>query len=531
MSINVQQLFYKHNDGEVLFGPIDFTLNSGQKAGLTGDNGSGKSTLLQIISQHKEATGGGVTLSSPVYYVPQHFGQYDRQNITQALRIDRKINALHAILQGNATEEMFATLSDDWNIEKRALAALQAWDLKKIGLDHPLQHLSGGEKTKVFLAGIDLHTPKIILMDEPSNHMDMSGRNKLYACIRSSNAAMLIVSHDRHLLNLLPGIYELSKREIKYYNGNFESYKSQKKLETNALYARMDEKEKELRTARKTARETIERKQKHEVRGEKSNKKKGIGKMAMHTLKDKAEKSSTKLQHTHTEKIESIASDLVGIRKELPLENTMKVDFKGTFLHDGKILVNAQKINYRFGTRPLWKEPLSFQIRSGERICIEGLNGSGKTTLLNLISGILSPTEGKMITSGFSHVYLDQEYSIIDNRLSVFEQLEQFNRIWKEHEIKTILNRFLFPYGTWNKPCGNLSGGEKMKLSLCSLMVGTNTPDLFILDEPTNNIDIRNMEILTSVVNDFKGTLLVVSHDRYFMQQIKITRNIRLSPL
>lgn len=530
MSISIQQLTYRHSDGEVLFEPMNFTVNHGQKAGLTGDNGSGKSTLLQIIGGQREASGGLVTLSAPVYYVPQHFGQYDHLSIAGALRIDRKINALHGILQGNASEELFADLSDDWNIEKKASAALHAWGLKGIDLFHPMQRLSGGEKTKVFLAGMDIHSPQIILMDEPSNHMDTAGRNKLYACIRSGGASMLIVSHDRHLLNLLPGIYELSKGEIKFYNGNFESYKSQKELETKALYARLDEKEKELRMARKTAREAIERKQKHEVRGEKSNIKKGIGKMAMHTLKDKAEKSSSKLQSTHTEKTESIASDLAGIRKTLPQVKIMKVDFNDPSLHTGKILVSAQGINYRFGTRSLWREPLGFQIRSGERICIEGLNGSGKTTLLKLISGFLMPSVGELKVFGFKCIYLDQEYSIINNRLSVLEQLEQFNETLEEHEIKTILNRFLFPYGTWNKPCRNLSGGEKMKLALCSLMVGTNTPDIMILDEPTNNIDIRNMEILTSVINDFKGTLLVVSHDRYFMQQIGIMRSIRLFP-
>ena len=208
---------------------------------------------------------------------------------------------------------------------------------------------------------------------------------------------------------------------------------------------------------------------------------------------------------------------------------TMKVNFNSSSLHIGKRLIVASSVNYSYGENPLWSSPLEFTIKSGDRIHLKGSNGSGKTTLLRLITGSLAPTQGSLIQAeGLTYVYLDQEYSIIRNDLSVLEQLALFNSELYDNELRTILNRFLFPVSTWNKKCSYLSGGEKMKLSLCCLMVSAQAPDVFIVDEPTNNIDILSMEILTETLKDYQGTLLVVSHDNYFVQQIKADKQIEL---
>ena len=173
---------------------------------------------------------------------------------------------------------------------------------------------------------------------------------------------------------------------------------------------------------------------------------------------------------------------------------------------------------------------INFTINDGEFVVLIGSSGCGKTTLLKLLTGTLSPTAGELTRmDGLTCVYLDQEYSIIHDDLSVFEQLFSFNNKLYDHELKTILNRFLFPVSGWDKKCSCLSGGEKMRLSLCCLMVSAQTPDLFIVDEPTNNIDIMNMEILTDTLKEYRGTLLVVSHDACFVQQINIEKTITLN--
>lgn len=529
MCISVQQLSYIHADKEPLFQNINLTVNKGEQVSLVGNNGSGKSTLLRIIEGGLKPVSGEVVCSSQPYYVPQHFGQYDQLTVMQALQVESKIKALQAIIAGDASAGNFTALDDDWNIEERCLAALSFWGLQHIRLDQPMCTLSGGEKTKVFLSGLQIHSPEIILMDEPTNHLDTGSRNKLYGFIESSRATMLIVSHDRTLLNLLPYTCELDRSTISLYGGNYEFYKEQKEQALAALQNQLSEKEKELRLAKKIAREALERKNKSSSRGEKSAVKKGIPRIMMGAMKEGAENSTVKLKNVHDDKMSAISSSIADIQTALPNMRQMKTDFNSPDLHIGKILVTAKDVNFGYGESRLWQDPLNLQIKSGDRIRFSGNNGAGKTTLLKLLLGELEPTEGTITRADFKYIYIDQEYSIVQPHLTVFEQLEQFNLFAKpEHELKMILSRFLFPVGTWDKSCSKLSGGEKMRLAICCLMVSNSTPDLFVLDEPTNNLDIQSVNIITAAIKDYNGTVLLVSHDLYFVKEIKINRVVEL---
>ena len=544
MSISIQQISYIHPDKEVLFSDLNFAISKGQKLGLVGNNGCGKSTLLQIIAGQLSPSSGVIVRPDDLYYIPQHFGQYDSLTIAQALQIERKQQALHAILAGDVSNENFTILNDDWNIEERSIAALDLWGLGQFTLSYPMNLLSGGEKTRVFLAGMDIHHPSVILMDEPTNHLDSSGRQRLYDWVEKYRSTLLVVSHDRTLLNLLPEICELEKHQINYYGGNYEFYKEQKTLMQEALQQRIEEKEKALRIARKVAHETAERRDKQNVRGEKSNIKKGVPRIVLNALQGKSEKSTSKLTGVHQEKAEKLTNERNQLRGSLSPTAALKTDFNSSSLHTGKILVTAKEINFSYHSnsinndiqensiskQQLWQAPVSFQLKSGDRLRIEGANGSGKTTLLKLITGQLQPQEGTLTRTDFSYVYLNQEYSIIDDRNSILEQAYAFNsRNLPEHEIKIILNRYLFPASEWDKSCRKLSGGEKMRLAFCCLMISNNTPDMFILDEPTNNLDIQSIEIITATIKNYAGTVIAISHDNYFIQEIGVEQCILLS--
>jgi len=527
MSLAIQEIAYIHPDNETLFHNISFIINKGEKVALLGQNGSGKSTLLRIIAQELQQTEGEIIASSLPYYVPQHFGQFDDRSVAEALSIDKKLNALHAILGGDASMEHFNVLDDDWTIEERSLAALQSWELEHLTLDQPFHTLSGGEKTKVFLSGLQIHSPEIILMDEPSNHLDSRSRERLYQYIISTPATVLLVSHDITLLNRLSFIYELGKEEVTAYGGNYDFYKEQKRLQLEALQSSLEEKEKELRLAKKIAREAAERKQKHEARGKKQNEKSGFGKMAMNIFRDQAEKSASKLKGIHEEKAGKLQQNINELRKTVPDSRALKVDLNASDLHTGKILVKAENIEFSYGERSLFANPLCFVIRSGDRYSIRGDNGSGKTTLIKLITGNLIPTNGKMERADFESIYIDQEYSLIRNDLTVYEQAELYNsRHFREHEIKMLLSRFLFSQNSWGKHCSCLSGGEKMRLAFCCLMIGNQKPDMIILDEPTNNLDTQSIEVITQVIRKYKGTILAISHDTYFIKSIGVDKVI-----
>lgn len=525
----LKNISYQHPNKDVLFDTINLTVNNHAKVALLGNNGSGKSTVLKIIAGELEASEGHVQIDATPYYVPQIFGQYGHVTIRQALRIEDKLNALQEILDGKATEDNLNILNEDWTLEERCREAMQHWQLTDVDLSQKMETLSGGQKTKVFLAGISIHQPKLVLLDEPSNHLDTVGRELLYDFIRSTSSTLFIVSHDRKLLNLLDMVFELSKRGITVYGGNYDFYAEQKQIENSALSSDVKSKEKALRKAKEKERETLQRKQKLDARGKKKQEKAGMPTIVMNTLRNNAEKSAAKLKSTHAEKIDDIYQELHELRSVLPDIDKMKFGFDNSTLHKGKVLFNATDINFDYDGQSLWSENLTTHITSGERIALKGRNGSGKTTLIKIILGKLEPKNGSVYRAENKPVYIDQDYSLVDNRRKVYEQAQEFNTsALQEHDIKIRLNRFLFTKDDWEKSCSALSGGEKMRLMLCCLTIGNQSPELIILDEPTNNLDIQNIEILTAAINEYQGTLIVVSHDDYFLKQINIERIINL---
>jgi len=527
--LTLQNISYKHNNSDLLFDNIGFTLNNHEKIALIGNNGVGKSTLLKIIAGELKPSNGDLRVSSPPYYIPQIFGQYNHFTIAEVLRVHDKLKALKEILDGNVTEENLNVLNDDWTIEERCSNALKYWQLSDLDLTAKIENLSGGQKTKVFLAGILIHEPELVLLDEPSNHLDKATRELLYHFITSTNSSLIIVSHDRKLLHLLNTVYELNKRGITIYGGNYDFYAEQKQVENNALNQDLQSKEKALKKAKEKERETLERQQKLDARGKKKQEKSGVARIMMNTLRSNAENSSSKLKSVHVEKIDGISKELRELRSALPDIDQMKFGFDDSGLHKGKILFKATAINFSYRDQLLWKKDLNIEILSGERIALKGSNGSGKTTLIKIILGKLNPQSGTVYSPQNKSVYIDQDYSLINNELKVYDQAQQFNGSGlEEHDIKMRLNRFLFDKEYWDKPCSALSGGEKMRLMLCCLTINNESPDIIILDEPTNNLDIQNVEILTAAINEYQGTLIVVSHDESFLEQINIQKSILL---
>jgi ATPase subunit of ABC transporter with duplicated ATPase domains len=525
----IQNISYIHPNKDLLFDKISLTVNKHDKIALIGNNGAGKSTLLKIIAGILPPAGGILHFDSKPYYMPQIFGQFNGLTLARAIGVDKKLEALSEILSGNVTETNMGVLNDDWTIEERCREALSRWKLEDLNLLQKMETLSGGQKTRVFLAGISIHGAETVLLDEPSNHLDMDGRALLYDFIQQSRSTLIVVSHDRKLLNLLDSVCELSSEGISIYGGNYDFYAEQKQMEKNALDEDIKSREKALRKARETERETLERQQKQSARGNRQQKKEGTPRIMINKLKNDAERSTARLKDVHAEKTGAISRELTELRKKLPYMNGMKFGFDSSSLHSGKILVAAESINFGYGSRFLWKQPLSFRIKSGERIVLRGANGSGKTSLIKIILGELQPKSGTVYRAANRAVYVDQDYSLIDDRQTVYTQCRKYNTsALQEHEIKTELNRFLFTKNDWDKACSALSGGEKMRLMLCCLTTDRRAPDIIILDEPTNNLDIRNMEILTEAINEYRGTLVAVSHDAYFLEQINAERIIDL---
>lgn len=531
MSLQVQGLSYAHPDKDILFQNISFSISSGEKCAIIGNNGIGKSTLLKIISGLIAPASGSVSCDDTPYMIPQHFGQFNDTTVGEALGVASKIHALSAILDGCGTEEDFTLLNDEWDIQERISDAFAHWDIDYVTPDMMMSSLSGGEKTKVFLAGLDIHHPSIVLMDEPTNHLDTKGRTLLYEFIHRTNSTIIVVSHDRTLLNMLSATYEMSPAGMRFYPMSYREYKETVDAAVAAKVARLQNQQKELAKAERLAHKTMERQQKHASRGEKQSAKQCVARIAMGNLRNRSEASTSRLNKAQQEKLQDMHQELNEIRKSISESTTMKINIGNSNLPDRKRLVEATDVTYRYdGRECLWQDaPLNLSIYSGERIWLQGDNGSGKSTLLKLVTGILRPADGEIWRSyPLNILYLDQGYSCIDGEKTVYGLLEACNTNKPEHELKMLLNRFQFPAPTWDKKCASLSGGERMKLALCRLLILDNVPDMIIADEPTNNIDISSMDILAETLKSYKGTLLIVSHDEQFVHDVEFERILRI---
>ncbi len=529
MGLIIRSLNYVHPDNEELFHDLSFILNDGEKAALVGINGAGKSTLLRIISGKLQSASGEIICSEKPWYVPQHLGEFDTWSVAKALGVDTKLNALHAILGGDTDLKHFTALNDDWDIENKVKRVLEKWGLDDVDENRLLGSLSGGQKTKVFLSAMDMNSEYLILLDEPSNHLDMKTRMKLYDMVLQSRSTMLIVSHDRTLLNLMNKTLELNEKGIEVFGGNFEFYQRKKMEQVNALRARLNVQSKALKESEKKAEEMGVQRAQQEFKGRSAGLSNSIPRIIAGGLKNKAERSTARMMNAHEEKMTSLRNNIEETKAQIEEYEILKIEIKAPESEHGKLLIDIADVSFGYNDRSLQRN-LSFQIKSGERVQIDGENGSGKTTLLKIITRELEPFEGSYDSAAFTYVYLDQNYSMIDPRLSIYEQIEEYNRRGlEEHELKALLVCCQFDPAAFDRKCSGLSGGEKMKLSLSCLLAGNQAPELLILDEPTNNLDIKSLEVLTLAVKNFKGTLLVISHDNHFVDEIGIDSRISLT--
>lgn len=525
----LQAVSLSHSTGDFLFESLNLNLGDREKIAVVGRNGVGKTSLLNLIAGFTAPSSGMIQRSRDPFFLRQISGQPDDRCVDEALGVKAKRIALQRILEGHFNGQDLETLNDDWDIEARCQEVLQSWDLSDLDPGREMSTLSWGQQTRVGLAAIELTQPEFLLLDEPSNHLDLSGRNQLLQLIREFRGALILVSHDRQLLNAMDRICELTPEGIVSYGGNYAFYEAQKNIARIALEDDLRDLEKSLRKARDKERESRERQAKLDARGRKKQEKAGLPTISMNTFRNNAERSSARMKETHAGKVAGIHKELKDLRQEVPDVEQMRLALKGSQKPQNKLIFSASRVQYSFGAGEVWRRPLDLELYSGQRMAITGRNGSGKSTLLQLIRGNLTASQGRTWRSDFSCLYLDQDYSAIDPMKTVSEQAQSHNhQNLERHELNNQLNRFLFSRAFWDRSCSVLSGGEKMRLLLCCLNISATSPDVIMLDEPTNNLDLANLGILEQAISAFEGTLIVVSHDESFLEKIRVSTRFAL---
>ncbi len=528
--IVINNISWNRPDGSNLFKNITFAFNN-ERTGLTGANGIGKTILAKIMQGELSASSGAVSVEGTVACLPQDLSSLDGKTVLTVLAAEEKCDALARISAGNGTEQDFRMLDDDWNIEEKVALALQSTGIGHIDHGRQFSTLSGGEKIRCAMSALLINKPDFIILDEPTNHLDTAMRQFVYSFVSQWPKGMAVISHDRALLRLMDRIAELTPDELKSYGGNYDFYLEQREAEINAIREDIQAAEAAL-NKRIADKETTLLKQ--EIRTRKVAKtahSDGIPKSVINKRRGRSEQTLSKLTLMHQKRVDESSDLLTETRSKLPPARTLKIDFTNSDGHAGKKIVVAENVNFSFdGKVPLWGRDLSFVLHGNERVWLNGNNGSGKSTLLKMISGELTPTKGKLSTNAKRSILIDQNISLLDYNLTVYENifLHSGGTI-PEHELRIRLARFLFFKDDVFKLANVLSGGERVRAAMACVFAAIQTPELILLDEPTNNLDLKSIEQLTAMLNEYAGALLVVSHDTDFIADIGVERELQLN--
>lgn len=451
---------------------VSFHLNDGEKLGVVGINGAGKTTLLNILAGDIDPDEGSVFISSDkkIGYLRQ------RNNFSSGIYKDR--------YDGLTVYEAMKSV-EGYAYDSEVTGMLSTMSFDESYYDKPVDLLSGGERSRLALGCILLSKPDILLLDEPTNHLDLNTINKLEKYVKNYKGTVIVVSHDRYFLDVTTDkTLEISAGHARLYSGNYSFYANERKAV----------REFELKAYQKQQREIS--KQEDMIRRFK-------------------ERGTEKLARRAASREKRLAA-MDRIQRPEALADKMKLTFKEEFPSGNDVLI-AEDISVGYG-KPL-VENLSFLIRRGERVAFSGANGVGKTTLLKVLTDQMSIISGHLkVGHNVSFGYYDQGQLLLNEQNTVIEEVHQDFRLYTEGEIRNLLARFLFRGDDVFLKVSSLSGGEKARLSLLKLMMGG--ANVLVLDEPTNHLDIDSKEAFEDAILEYPGTVIVVSHDRYFLKKV-----------
>lgn len=493
---------------DVILENISFSVNLNDRIGIVGPNGAGKTTLLGILAGEMVPSGGNVFVRNgyTVGYLKQknHFFSEGtvldeaEKSFTHFYEMERELEELSLAVaeSGSPTFDRdlarYTALMEEYkekggySYKSELAGVLTSMGFDRTVHDKKIGTLSGGERTRLALACMLLRKPDILMLDEPTNHLDLAMLAWLEQYLKSYRGTLIVVSHDRYFLDrLVTRIFDLRGTHLTAYRGNYSEYLQ--KREERAVAAQREYEKQQKEIARQE--EIIRRFKQHGTE---------------HLVK-RAQSREKRLGHIKV------------LDRPQGEQGHLKLNFQAQY-KSGKDVVLAEDLRKCFGARTVF-DRVTFDIKSGERICFIGENGVGKTTLLRILMGEQQADSGYLkIGHNVNFGYYDQGQRLLDESETVLGEMKNAYHLYSDTEMRNILGRFLFRGDDVFKPISALSGGEKAKLSLLKLMLsGANT---LILDEPTNHLDIESKEVVEAALSEFEGTVIIVSHDRYLLSKI-----------
>ncbi|HJF75786.1 MAG TPA: ATP-binding cassette domain-containing protein [Brevibacterium linens] len=535
-AITVSELDFRLGDDTEIFSGLTATIPA-DLVGLVGDNGIGKSTFARILAGSLRASAGTVTGTDGAVYIDQLLPHSTRR-VDSALDIASVRRALRRALDGEATGSDFDLIGDDWDIEERALAALSelGLHLSASDLDRNLSSFSGGQATRIGLARAALVGDAWLILDEPSNNLDEDGRALLTTLLTERRGPTLVISHDRTLLTQMNSIIEMTDR-LRVYGGNFDDYEAMVAAEEEAKQQKVTD-AKKSHEVEKRQRIELETKLARAARKAKRDKEsKRRPKIVMNGLTNFAEKSAAKRRGDKAADEAAAWDELTAAKDALRRTSSVRLDLPDTQVHSTKRVLEISTAASAKSERPQ-------TIVGPERIRLTGPNGAGKSTLL---AAILAAADGRAsdggaadgraadsggppvaelfgdldITVAAPTAHLDQQYRL-PGELTVMEAVRSGNPQLDPHRVHEVLAAMGLRAGRTDQICRTLSGGERFRVALASGLLQDPAPQLLILDEPGNNLDLSSLEALVTALEGFGGAMVIVTHDDRLASELSV---------
>ncbi|MFB6673681.1 ABC-F family ATP-binding cassette domain-containing protein [Streptomyces sp. NPDC056390] len=518
-SLTCSALSFQWQDGTPVIDGLSLAIGRG-RTGLVGTNGTGKSTLLRLLAGQLTPSQGSVTVGGSLAYLPQNITLDTALSVDQALGIAERRAALRAIENGDVSEAHFDTVGDDWDVEERALATLGSLGLAGVELDRTVGQLSGGETILLRLAALLLERPDVLLLDEPTNNLDVFARRRLYEAVDSWRSGVLVVvSHDRELLERVDRIAELRSGSVSWYGGGWSAYEEALATQQEAAGRMLRAAEADVRRQKRELEETqikVARRARHSKKMDAQRK---APRIVAGEKKRSAQESGDKLRGLHEDRLSDAHERREEAAEVIRNDAEIRVSLPHTAVPTGRTVLSIDELSLPHGKL----RDGSLHIHGPERIALVGRNGAGKTTLLRTLTGELEPLSGQAKT--FVPLrFLPQRLDVLDEELSVAANVARMAPGVTDNHIRSQLARFLFKGARAEQPAGTLSGGERFRAALAATMLAAPAPQLLMLDEPTNSLDMASVRQLTSALESYEGALLIASHDLPFLESIGITR-------
>jgi ATPase subunit of ABC transporter with duplicated ATPase domains len=520
-SLVCHQLSFAWPSGEPVFSNLTAAFPDG-RTGLVGRNGVGKSTLLKVLAGELRPGSGTVAGPGLIGYLPQDPVLDGAATVAEVLGVADLLAALERVVAGRGIEEDLPLLADHWDVEERARGVLVDLGLGEVDLYRRLASLSGGEVMLLALARWLLARPDVLLLDEPTNNLDADARRRLREALSRWRGPVIVVSHDRELLDDVDTIAELRGGELRMYGGNLSAYLATLEVEQAAAVQAARTAKSEVR---RQQRELIEMRIKLDRRQRYAKKTaaSGVPKMVAHAKRNAAQLSSAKLRAGQEGDVTAAREELERAAERVRDDEVIRIDLAETSVPPSRDIAVVEDVVLRN------KISVSLHLRGPERIAVTGPNGSGKTTLVDTLRGAIPPRSGQ-VTVRVPLRHLPQRLQLLADGDTVLAAVARSAPSADARTLRARLARFLLDAETISRPVATLSGGERFRANLAALLLADPPPQLLILDEPTNNLDLDSVAQLSAALAAYRGALLVVSHDQRFLDDLDITGRLELPP-